>query len=248
MIDSILVLIGSLQPNGQGKTFGTGIIIEYRNHIFIVTCKHVFHEVNNKSTIFAIPRPKQTLNPISGYKVIPLGEHYFHPDDDNDKTYDIVAFQVMDGDKSFFLSNKISGITIDDVPKTIPCNLELFAAGYPIDYTKIYLSNKSEEKLPPKVIKGRFSKLEMDRLSQNGFIGRLSEGFSLKIETEEYLGKGASGGIIYQLNEQNSIAPIGLILGEANIQQTFSDNSIRNIKAVVFAKMERVAETIRNVV
>lgn len=248
MIDSCLVLIGSLKANRKGETFGTGIIVKYNDQLYIVSCKHVYHEVKDKNSIFVIPRPKQTMDPDGGYAIIYLDKPNFHPDDNSSETYDIVAFKLLNNNaRSLFFKN-ISPLEINNYSVPLSStNQELFAAGFPVDYVKRLVANNSEEDLPPKIEIGHEIEIDINQLSQKGFTEELVEGFFIEKNDDVEMGKGSSGGLIFRELGKELIDPIGLILGEAKIKLTLPTKITQNINTIIFAQTKRIIETITNI-
>lgn len=240
---SFLVLLGCFNSMGKGDTFGTGILIEYNGKLFIASCKHVYNEIHNKRNIFAIPKPKQTLSPQGGYKVLQLGKHNFHPIE-NCNTYDIVVFEVINVDLQSILTYGIEPLKISNCTKcTLEYNQEVYAIGFPIDYVKNYLANEKEELLPPKEIIGYLKDFPIDSLRQIGFAGKLIEGFILELSDENFLGKGNSGGLVFTKIGSDFIIPLGLILGSGKIYI----NNIDELNVIVFAKIDRIIETLDSI-
>ena len=240
MANSFLVLLGCLSSSGQGETFGTGFIVEYKSHWYVVSCKHVYSEVINKNSIFFISEPKLTKSPRNGYSVIHLSNPYFHPNDDALVTYDIVVFKLGTDEKQTLLTIGITPIQLSSDAKNIYEEyLVLYSMGYPVDYIEIQLAKNTEESLPPKIVEGYLQVVQLKDLAQHGFNGKLLEGYFIKTANGDKLGKGASGGLVYNKDENDSIKPIGLILAE-------SDKD--NITCVVYAKIERVIETLNSAI
>lgn len=240
MANSFLVILGCVSSSSQGETFGTGFIVEYKSNWYVVSCKHVYSEVKNKNSIFFISKPKQTKSPRNCYSVIHLHNPYFHPNDDAQVTYDIVVFKLANDDRQTLLTMGINPIRLSSEAKNIydKC-LVLYSMGYPVDYTEIQIAKNTEESLPPKIVEGYLQEVQLKDLAQHGFNGKLLEGYFIKTTNGDKLGKGASGGLVYNKDENDSIKPIGLILGE-------SDKD--NITCVVYAKIERVIETLNSAI
>ncbi|MCC6548768.1 MAG: hypothetical protein IT279_01735 [Ignavibacteriaceae bacterium] len=236
---SFLVLLGCKTSTGQAETFGTGFIVDYNKQLYVVSCKHVYHEVKNKDCIFAIPNPKQTLSPKNGYSIIPLSSHCFHIDDNSTLTYDIIVFKLVDIDKNALLSNGIKPIELSSNYKSLNDNsIKLYSIGFPVDYTEKYLANNTEANLPPKKIEVYLQDVQINSQTQVGFTEKLAEPQFLRIPDGNFLGKGASGGLVYSTDESNTTYPVGLIVGEAEVESG---------KYLVFARIERVIETISKV-
>ncbi len=249
MIESSLVLIGSFRADRKGETFGTGFIVKYKDQLYIVSCKHVYSEVKDKNSIFAIPGPKQTMNPFGGYAIIHLDKPNYHPDDDNSNTYDIVVFKLINtSERSLSLKN-INPLEIDNFSFPLSSNnQEIFAAGFPVDHIKRLVANNSEDVLPPKIATGREIKLKMSQLSQKGFTGKLIEGFFIKKNDFEFeMGKGSSGGLIFRENEEKKLDIIGLMLGEGKIELISSEKIISKMNIIIFAQTKRIIEIITNI-
>ena len=73
------------------------------------------------------------------------------------------------------------------------------------------------------------------------------DGCFIKTTNGNTLGKGASGGLVFSKDGLNSIIPVGLILAESDIELSFSNNTKEKIQCVVFAKIERVLETLNKI-
>jgi hypothetical protein len=203
--------------------------------------------MKDKKSLFAIPRLKQTLSPSGGYYVIPLESPYFHPDDSDSLTYDIAVFKVKK-DLAELRMHNVYPLSFDRYSKMLlENNSKLFATGFPVDYTKEYLSRNNEEYFPPKIVSGVLRELSIKDLQQNGFVGRLQEGYFLEVTLNEVLGKGSSGGFVYSIDKFNKNVPIGLILGNANIVESLPNNQKRDIYGIVFAKIDRILEVLDSI-
>lgn len=245
MIESCLVLIGSFKNDGKGETFGTGIIIKYKNQLYIISCKHVYHGIRDKNVIFAIPKPKQTMEPKGGYAIIYLDKPVFHPDD-NDSTYDVVAFKLLNNNETSLSFKNIFPLNITTFSEPLSNSQELFGAGFPVSYVKRLVANRTEDILSPQIVSGHEIKLDISKLSQIGFQRNLKEGFFIETNDDDE-GKGSSGGLIFRMKEDESIDPIGIRIGRADIELTFPNGKTRNINAIIFTQMKRVIETIAKI-
>lgn len=247
MIYSGLVLIGSANKvSEKTETFGTGVLLEYCNNIYIVTCKHIFLETNNMGSLFAIPILKKTLNPRNGYSVLKLDMPYSHKEDNTDSTYDIVVFKVCNQKDDLYKECIKPIILSEEYFKDNPVN-EYYAASYPVDYVEKNLKENSEEILYPKELIGKLELINIDQIDQKGFSGKLKEGKFLRIEEAESMGKGSSGGLIYYINKINEIVPIGIILGFVDVMITNLDGSRGKIYGIVFANILRALEIIKTI-
>ncbi len=247
MAYTFLVLLGCLLTNNEAYRYGMGFIVEYKNQLFVVSCKHVFETLPNKNSIFIIPNPRQS---ISQKFSINLGEVYFHPDDNKDFTFDIAVYKLLEYDKSTLLSKGIIPLKIQNNYKSKYNNTtKLFSAGFPAKYTDIYFAKNNGNIIPPKIVEGNLFTPAVDKTY---IVGKeTGEGYKekryIRTKNGERLGEGVSGGLVFIKDESNSIYPIGLLSGEGDYEINFPNGTKEKLYCLVYIKIERVIEVLDNI-
>lgn len=234
-MEQSLVLIGSVKYN-DAATYGTGFLISFKSKVFIVTCKHVIYEAGCNN-LFAIPNPKMTKSPVGGYKVLPISKLNYHPEDSCNESYDIVICeinQLSDAD--------LKGLSCFEINDCIEPNNgdKIKGYGFPIDYAEKLLNLNKEDRLPPCITYSVVYDIPILQLSQNGFVGKLKEGYFAQTVDNKAAFKGFSGGLLTIGNSEGE-KPYGVILGGAE----FNSNSVGRVdhyEGVVFAKFHRVLQ------
>lgn len=238
-----LVLIGRIK-NGNANTFGTGILISFNSKAYIVTCKHVIFETEFEN-LFAIPNPRMTKKPAGGYKILSIAKVTFHPEDTDNESFDIAICELKHIPKSEFKKFNLSFVAVNQMTKLKEPKKgdNIIGYGYPIDYAEKLLALNKNDRLPPFTTHATVLDLPILQLTQDGFIGKLKEGFFAQTESMQDIMKGNSGGLVTLENNQE-IQPYGVILGNAEIVYV-NNGQKENYEGIVFAKFSRVIEILQ---
>lgn len=240
-IDDATVLVGAISHSTGPTTFGTGFIVENRDRVYVVTCRHIILEASSTS-LFAIPKPQKTKSPPGGYTVLTLGKPIYHPKDRATGTYDIAVLEIVNAKKQLRALG-IAPIKLGPSGAEKPNEgLELVAAGYPVDYAKQELSLGRSERLWALRVSGTVRHVPHEALTQSGFRGILREGYFAQT-TERPLGKGASGGAVYVVDERDAVRVVGVLLGSADVQIK-EDGRMVGVTGFFFASSLRIIETL----
>lgn len=231
-IDSAMVLV--LDPS-SGRTFGSGFVVERRNRVYVVTCRHVIEEADSPN-LRAIPKPKKT-KALSESDVLKLGKAIYHPDDAPGGTYDVAALQIVDTSLERLHGHGIVPVRLPRLAANeIKEGLALKVAGYPIEYAERELSLRSSEPLAPLRLCGTVRTVPLGTLTQNGFGAPLRAAYFA--QADRPLGKGASGGPVYLDGRGTNVRVVGVLLASAEMQQG-------QLVGFVFASSDRIIETLR---
>ncbi len=245
---TFIVLLGCLNQNGQGDTFGTGIIMKYEGNIYLVSCKHVYELVHSKNTIFLVGNLKQTKSPKDPSLINSLSKPYFHPSDNDSTSYDIVVFEILNHSEERLSKLGLKPLIIS--PEIATGKFEssiLTAVGYPSSYIRSFLDNNSEEKLPPKFVYGFKNNLPLEAFSTKGWNTKLTEASFIRTFNDNTLGEGASGGLIFAEDLKQNIFPLGLLLGEGSFEYNVGNGVQEKFHTVVYASINRIIETIESI-
>jgi Trypsin-like peptidase domain len=241
-IEGATVLVGavSASPGATFGTFGTGFIVADRNRVYVVTCRHVILEAHS-TNLYAIPRPKKTWVVPT---LIKLGDPIYHPRDATTGTYDVAVVEIVGSTLNRLLALGVTPIEIrSSGAEELPDGLAVVAAGYPVEYAKRELSLGRAEPLLPLRLAGTVKHVPLDALAQNGFGGKLREGYLAQTGGPP-LGKGASGGAVYVGQGGGAIEVVGVLLASADLQ--INDNGrVWRVQGFVFASSLRIMKTLR---
>ena len=234
-----LVLIGSQTPSTGATTFGTGFLARLKNHIYVVTCRHVIREASLGAGLFAIPKPRKTKNPPGGYAVLQLARPRFHAND-GACTYDVAVAKVTNANRSNLRALSITPVELTEktTMSTFEQGARLRAVGYPIDYANAALAANSNEPLPPYELEGMYRPISLTGIAQHGFNAPLCEAFFAEAGCSA--GKGMSGGLVYS-PQANQVA--GLVLASGEFEVSTSPASAQ-WRGFIFASSRRVFETL----
>lgn len=241
-VDDATVLVGAISESTGPTTFGTGFIVESRDRVYVVTCRHAILEASSTS-LFAIPRPQKTKSPPGGYTLLTLGKPIYHPRDGATGTYDIAVLEIVNGARKRLRALGIAPIELgpSGAEKSNE-GLQLLAAGYPVDYAEQELSRGRPEPLGALRVRGTVRHVSLEALTQRGFRGILREGYFAQT-AERPLGKGASGGAVYVDNGGHAVRVVGVLLGSADVQIK-KDGRMIGVTGFVFASSQRIIETL----
>jgi len=230
------VVIASIKPNGSFRTYGSGIVVLWKDSIFIITCIHVIEEMRGKK-IHAILLPCKGVHPQKSNSIAELNNPNFHKLDNESGSFDIVAYKLEMNIQEI----KQYGLTWFDLSNYKPTKLNglnVKSCGFSSDYLRENYIQGSLDKLLPDKNDEQVMDVKVEALSLTSISRPLKEMSFCIPKTGVPIGKGMSGGPIVD-ETQNSL--VGMIIA------SISGGVVPNQKVVgtVFVSTDRIIEVIK---
>jgi len=229
------VVIASIKPNGSFSTYGSGIVVLWKDSLFIITCIHVIDEMKGEK-IHAILLPCKGVHPQNPSSFAELNNPIFHKLDNEAGSFDIVAYEL----EMNVIEIKQMGLKWFNLSNYKPMNingLSVKSCGFSADYIRENYIQCSLEKLLPDKKDEQVFEAEVGVLSLTDISRPLKEMKLCISMTGTPIGKGMSGGPI--VDETKDIL-VGMII--ASISGEFVPN--QNVVGTVFVSTDRIIEVI----